>query len=278
MKKSLLILCAALTLQYSRAQVNPIPNADFENWSGTTLTSWYALSVAGCTKSTTAHSGSFALQMVPWSTSKYGANAYTPATGHGFPLMNLNPTSLTGWYKANFGGGDQLQVTVTVYSGGTSTGSGAAFINTNATSYTQFTVGVYNSGSTADSAHIQFTELTSGYSSMGLNAATTVTIDDLQFIGVMGVQNISAGDLALQVAPNPSENGIFNLSSGRILDAKAEISISAVTGKKLKSILAEEIFDGTKYRVDLSEFDAGIYFFTVISGNAIETKKLMITR
>ncbi|HWY39032.1 MAG TPA: hypothetical protein VNY73_10770, partial [Bacteroidia bacterium] len=140
MKRSLLTILTVITWQLAMAQTNPIPNYDFENWTGTTLNNWYASSVAGCTKSTTAHSGSFALRMTPWNSSSYGANAYTPSSGQAFQLGGLYPTALTGWYMANFASGDQLQIDVSVYSGGGGTGTGVAFINTSASAYTQFTV------------------------------------------------------------------------------------------------------------------------------------------
>lgn len=269
MKKHLLALFTACT-SVLVAQ-NPIPNYNFETWNGTSLPGWYALSVAGCTKSTQPHTGSFALKMAPWGSSLYGANAYTPATGQGFNLNGLNPTSLTGYYMANFVNGDQMAVSITVYSGGSSTGSGYALINTSASSYTQFTVGVYNSSSTADSARIQFIQYTSAYGVSGLNAATSVTIDDLQFIGTVGIKNQDAG----------SFNAWFN-NAISALEIKSEIekNISAslfdLTGKRLLATEHLQVSNGAPAKIPAPDLSPGIYLLRIEDGDKMITKKILV--
>lgn len=277
MKKQLLLILA-LAGNYLFAQTNPIPNYDFETWSGTTLSNWYAPSVGGCTKSTQAHGGSFALQMAPWGASHYGANAFTPATGQAFHLNGFYPTALTGWYKGNFAGGDQMQITVQVYSGGSATGSGIAFMNTSASSFTQFTVSIYNSGSTADSARIQFTQMTSGYSSSGLNAATTVTLDDLDFIGTVGIESHQVPTLQLMISPNPVMDGnvMFTLKQG--VETNSRVSLFSVDGKEVFSAPATSLYDGKRYSLNCNALVNGIYLLKVTSAEATEVKKVILNK
>jgi hypothetical protein len=268
MKKHL--LAAFLLLSCFAFAQNPIPNYDFETGSGSTLTGWYAPSVGGCTKSTQAHGGSSALKMAPWGASLYGAIAFTPASGQGFHLNGLNPTSLSGWYMANFANGDQMSITVTVYSGGSATGSGYAILNTNASTYTQFTVAIYNGGSTADSAKIQFNQSTSMYGSSGLSASTYVIVDDLQLIGAVGIKNNSA----------PNFNAWFN-SVSSTLDVKAEassivnLSLIELTGKRV--LAAENLQAGNSpLKIPAAGLSPGVYLLRMQCDEAIVTKKIVI--
>lgn len=275
MKTTLLALLTAAAIQSAVSQTNPIPNADFENWTGTQLNGWYALSVAGCSKSTTPHSGSFALKMVPWSGSMYGANVFVPANG-GFPLNGLNPTSLTGWYMGNFVNGDQVEVIVSVYSGGSATGSGFALINTSAAAYTQFTVPIYNSGATADSARIQFMEITSSYSPSGLNAATTFTMDDLQMTGTVGIQSYKSNSAGVTVFPNPSRDGMFSVRTEKALAENAELKVISASGTEVMKVNAAQAYKDEAYALNLKSCSPGVYFLFIQTGNATEVKRIVV--
>lgn len=250
---------------------NPIPNNDFETWSGTTLTGWYAPSVGGCTKSAQAHTGTAALKMAPWSTTLYGANAYTPATGQGFALNGLNPTSLTGWYMANFVNGDQMTITITIYSGGSSTGSGYGFINTSASSYTQFTVAVYNGGATADSARIQFTQYTSSYGVSGLSASTYVIVDDLQFIGTVGIKDQSTENFNAWY-----NNAISSVEVKAESEKNISLSLFDLTGKKVLATEKMQVSASTPAKVPANDLSPGIYLLRIEEGATITTKKILI--
>jgi hypothetical protein len=210
--------------------------------------------------------------MTPWGGTMYGANAYTPATGHGFPLNGLNPTSLTFWYMGSFVSGDQLQITVTVYSGGNATGSGYAMLNTSATAYTQYTVSIYNSGSTADSARIQMVQLTSAYGSSGLHAGTTVTVDDLDFTGVMGIQTQAGNNFSAYF--NHAASGI-ELSAQN--DKNVNVSLFDMTGKLVSKLENVEIRKGSSARIPAGDVMPGIYLVRIDDrAGAVITKKIVI--
>lgn len=271
MKKQ--ILCLALFMQMLAFAQNPVPNPGFENWTnGTSVNGWYAISVGGCTQSTQAHSGTYAMKMSPWGATMYGALAYTPTSGHGFPLNGLNPTALSFWYTGNFVSGDQLQITVSIYSGGNATGSGYAMLTTNATSYTQYTVSIYNSAPTADSARIQLSQITSGYSSSGLHAGTTVTIDDMDITGVMGVATQSENNF----------NAYFNQAISSVeLSAQNDKNVNAflfdMTGKQISKTENVEIRKGSPAKIPVSDVAPGIYLLRIDDREgAVVTKKIVI--
>lgn len=271
MKKPLLfILSAAISVGIAQ---NPVPNPGFENYSGTNPVGWYASAYAGCTISNQAHSGTNALKMAPWGSSKYGAIAYTPASGQAFHLNGFIPSAFTGWYISNFSGGDQLEIVVTVYSGGSATGSGFAFINTNASTYTQFSVAINNPG-TADSARIQLSEITSAYGTSGLNAASYVIIDDLAFDGVMGIENHKTGSNGLGLFPNPVNSGILHLSLAKNY-AAGVISIASADGKEVLKT-SGSVLQQAGNMIDVGHLAKGIYFLTVSSAEGVEVKKLYI--
>jgi hypothetical protein len=171
---------------------------------------------------------------------------------------------------ANFANNDQMIINITIYSGGTATGNGYGILNTSASSYTQFTVAVYNGGPTADSAKIQFTQFTSGYSPSGLSSSTYVIVDDLQFIGSVGIKNNSA----------PEVNAWFNKAISS-LELRAEngsssnVSLYDLTGKRMISVENLQI-NNSGAKIPVNDLSPGIYVLRVENREATVTKKILI--
>ncbi|HWY38841.1 MAG TPA: T9SS type A sorting domain-containing protein, partial [Bacteroidia bacterium] len=134
---------------------------------------------------------------------------------------------------------------------------------------------IYNSSAIADSAYIQFIEETSAHSTVGVNAGTYVILDDLNFIGTVGVQSFSANNLNVQVSPNPS-GGLFSITTGKALEDNTEFKVMSVTGKEVFTVKAKDILTNSNYTLDLSNCAAGVYFAHIRSGDATEVKKLVV--
>ncbi|HEY3875796.1 MAG TPA: hypothetical protein VGM92_09985, partial [Candidatus Kapabacteria bacterium] len=156
MIKFLLILMAMIpiTLQGLRAQA-PIPNGDFEQWSGGAPVGWTVddTTVAGqsltpITQTSDAEKGSSALMGSVVGIGFQGTNfaeipplliAGTPSANNagGFPYTD-QPNSMTGFYKYNPVGGDSISIVVAFVKNGVGVGGGGGNISVGASSYTPF--------------------------------------------------------------------------------------------------------------------------------------------
>lgn len=91
------------------------------------------------------------------------------------------------------------------------------------------------------------------------NCSEALSINDFNFLG----NNIS-------IYPNPS-NGIFNIKMKSISDFRYDVL--DITGK---SIMSRMNINDNSFKVDLSNYSKGIYFFKLYSGEGAITKKLIV--
>ena len=102
----------------------------------------------------------------------------------------------------------------------------------------------------------------------GRNNATSESFwfDNVEFLGTMGVDNLSSGQFAIY--PNPATNGYVNITSK--INGPKNITIFDVLGSQvLKSILNGE-------RLDISTLNSGVYILKIEQGKVATTKKLII--
>jgi hypothetical protein len=79
--------------------------------------------------------------------------------------------------------------------------------------------------------------------------------------------------VGLEVFPNPSSTGIFNLSMEKPVNNETKITVCTIEGK---IIIEKELLMGDKnYSVDLQQFPEGIYFLTVSDETGKKVIKLL---
>jgi len=120
--------------------------------------------------------------------------------------------------------------------------------------------------------------MTSGYSSSGLNPATTITLDDLDFIGTVGVESHNAQALQLIVSPNPVTNGTINFLFKQGAETNTRVSLFSIDGKEVLTASAASLYDGKKYTLPCDEFVNGVYFLKISSAQATEVKKVILNK
>jgi hypothetical protein len=90
------------------------------------------------------------------------------------------------------------------------------------------------------------------------------------------VETITANSAKLGVYPNPS-TGASNVSFYNIKNQHVDLSVYDVTGKIVKSLIAESLAVGNhNYSFDLSNLDSGVYFYELNTGGQISTKKVTL--
>jgi hypothetical protein len=190
--------------------------------------------------------------------------------GHGFPISERY-ANLTGYYKFNAVGVDNLSIVVAPFKNGQVIGVGA-FQYFAASTYTLFTIPIYYSNNqTPDSCQIS---ITIGNNSGPVNLGSYFLLDDLAFSGITAdvddEGNVPYEYTLEQNYPNP-----FNPSTtiSFSVPTKAFISLKVydALGKEISTLVEEEKSTGT-YQVtfNASTLPSGIYFYRLIAVNSTE--------
>lgn len=277
------------------AQINPIPNAGFEDWAGTPETpdGWgvinfsipFVIDIVTAKKTTDKYSGTYAMELesvsatlitLPGAASTGAFNPLTFLTGGGFPF-DQKPLVLKGWYKYQPSGGDTATITVMLTKWNTSSntrdtlGGGLKFFRNAVSTYTQFTVPLlYNFLETPDTAAIAI------YSSSLLNPVigSKFFVDELEFYPVSGtsVNEIGAPKDETRTFPNPSSSSI-SIDLSKTKDA-GTIIVFDILGKEIAKSSVNE--SGNK--INVSGFNSGLYFFQIInkSNQVIDSGKFSV--
>jgi len=177
------LLLAAASAGSVRAQV---PNGGFELWpDACTIEGWSSSSVCGVmapvTKSTTAHSGSFAVrgEVISFFGSAFAPILQSGADGEGFPITQRHE-SVDGFYKFAPIGGDRFGVNVAFQKGGSVVAQGVSVFPASA-AYAAFSVKmVYQTAEVPDTAIIQIQVFGPGTGS-DYHVGSVVFVDDLTF-------------------------------------------------------------------------------------------------
>jgi hypothetical protein len=264
MKKQLLILLFSSFTFLTSAQ-DQLLNASFENWSTnpSLLTDspndWVGASVI-CTginpavcksttiKTTDAYQGTYAARLENINNNTVGQlNYMTPIQE--FYSFSYKPTALTGYYKFNNAGSDNITISVVLY--GTSNsdivGGGTLFFNTSQNVYTKFTVPItYLSTTQPQNIYvgIRFSEFSS--------LSSTFTVDDLLFTygTTTATQSATPVYAGVQFYPNPGKDVIH------FEKPVTNISISTTNGSH---VLAQSL-ESTSLNID--GLEKGIYIIS----------------
>jgi hypothetical protein len=99
-----------------------------------------------------------------------------------------------------------------------------------------------------------------------------VDIDNSEHLS--SVQSIDFySDFALSIHPNPSKDGIFNVTVKNSDEGKSSIRVFTVLGQ----LISESIFSGDySGTLNLSNLNKGVYMVTVVSGNQTRSSSIVI--
>ncbi|MBI3500464.1 MAG: T9SS type A sorting domain-containing protein [Bacteroidetes bacterium] len=288
MKKLLLFSASTIFVTLSVIEAlaqNAIPNPGFENWTNQgsyddpsggwgTIADISGGFVVNCYKapSPDMHSGTYACKLITKNIPFQGEAPGIVVTGtinqstmgvDGGVLFNLKPDSMAGWYKYSPVGVDTASVDVRLsYWNGTSRVqvAEARFEKTTAvSSYARFSVPfIYAVPNTPDTMVIVLMSSYGGATSANTNS--TAYYDDLDLIYNTTAVNEQILNASVSVYPNPSSE--FVIFSGTC--QKFMLKISDEMGKQI--MIAES--DSRNYKLDVSTFPKGIYFYELLSGEA----------
>ncbi len=259
-----------------------IPNASFETWTAGTPNGWSVTSsVAGTvTQVSPGHAGSssVSLNSVSLGGNYYGGAIKTGGSS-GFFSNTGNFSNVSGWYKLNVSGGDELYITASrKCAPNTGNGGGAFSSSTNTNVFTQFTATMADYGScTSDSAEISITltNLGTGHTSAGSYAI----VDDLALGAPAGINEIS-NDVTLEKAyPNPA-NDICNIIYSIPSDATVNVSLYDISGRMVQNLLDDTKQARGRYKipVDVSGLASGIYVYRIMVDGQTYSQKLTVSK
>ena len=307
-----------LALLARTAAAQAVTNGDFETWATPTSTkveapaNWLTADLIlafinqipatnfydtkTVTKSTDAHSGSFAASLNTL-TLKNTAGASLVFPGfmvlggragsrsqliRGLPNAGspaaARPAQMQLYYK--FTGPASDSASVLVYFTNTAPGGVPALIGaalayfTPSSSYAALTVPIqYDGSSLPDSVHIQ---LSSG-DARKLTSGTKLLIDDISFSGTALAVRADAGLQAqLTVSPNPSPAGRFVISSPATPElAAAPLTVLDVLGREVLRQPAQAA-PTPERTLDLSHLALGIYMLRLDSKQGVITRQLVV--
>jgi hypothetical protein len=300
-----LLAAALLTQAPAHAQTAVFPNSTLENWAtrggieapnNWQTTDDIAERVLGLriptgtvTKSTTAHGGSFAVQLqtqlflgqseVPGEiilgTSFHGGSHELP----GGQPFTARPASLQFYYQLSGGNpardsaGAFVQLIRRVNGQSVVVAQGEQYYTTPTTGgYTLATIPLdYQSTLAPDTVVMAFASSTSF-----LTAGTTLLVDDISFVGTATGTRDAANALALQVAPNPSPDGRYRLSSTEPGLLAAPLVVLDAAGRQVRREAALRPGQALAERpLDLSELPVGMYSVQLLAPTGTVTRKLI---
>jgi hypothetical protein len=258
-----------------------LTNGGFESWSNQiiyqTPNNWFTFNqfAVGSTptpvaKVTDAHSGSFAAKISSTIISFGGSNDTIQGgilygdfdiAGGGSPGVPFQsrPDSIVGYYKSNLLSGDSAMIQVLLgnspSTSSNQTGFCFGYITQNASTYTRFSFPIIYDPAITIAPDTLF--LAIGLGSQNFNLASTITVDDIQFVyNTAGVDEIV--NSLFKFYPNPA-NDIVVIESIN----EDEITIYNAVGQIVQTV---QIIPAVKAEVNCSQLEDGIYFLKGMNG------------
>ena len=273
-----MLLGLLLTTCVSSAQ---IPNPSFENWTNSRPDGWITPNLPGIFVPVTpyqpAAAGSLALKGTVLGLPEGNIPPYALATFD----ITFRPTALTGSYIFNPLGGDNLSISIGVYNLTTGQGGGTGELMATPTgsTYQTFTVPIEYNDETG----------------VPESALITITIEgenDGTPGSVMIIDNLALSTTPTSVAEsehpedfslaqnypnpfNPKTTIAFTLPEA----AYVTLDVYNVLGEKVATVLAEDHQPGTVEATwDASEMPSGIYFYRLVAGEYVQSRRMVLMR
>lgn len=289
------LLFAASIGLLSQAQAQSIPNGGFETWTNMgsyeTPAGWdnlnsysAAFSVYTCTKGTPGNPGSSYMKLVSKTTAVGVApgvavsgqidlsNPATPKLKSGFPFTQ-RPNYLIGNWQYMAYGADQGSITILLTKWNASAnkrdtiGYRKYMLQGMVMSWGKFSIPItYQMAGNPDSAAI----VLSASGTTPVNNSY-LYVDNLDFSNFPNSTQ-SVENLGFEAYPNPT-NGILTVNTSN-LSAATTVKLFDLSGKEL---MTTSLFN-TSNTLDLSAFNEGIYFIQLTNGEAVETKKIILSK
>jgi hypothetical protein len=274
-----------------KAQNQNLTNGGFESWTDVNvyqlLDNWFTFnqyavwgsSTTPVAKVTDAHSGNFAAKIssfVMFSGSGnpidtiqggilYGDFDIAGGGSPGVPFQS-RPDSIVGYYKSSLLGGDTALVQVLLgnspSTSSNQTGFCFGYITQNTSTYKRFSIPIIYDPTITIAPDTLILGI--GIGSQNFNLASTITVDDIQFVyNVTGVDEIAQA--TFNVFPNPANNLLVIEST-----IEDNISIYNAVGQIVQTV---QIIPAVKAEVNCSQLEEGIYF---LKGKNGYSEKLVV--
>lgn len=265
-----------------------LTNGGFESWNNQiiyqTPNNWFTFNQFAIgstptpvTKVSDAHSGSSAAKISSTIIS-FGSSVDTiqggilygdfDIAGGGSPGVPFQsrPDSIVGYYKSNLLSGDSAMIQVLLgnspSTSSNQTGFCFGYITQNASTYMRFSFPIIYDPAITIAPDTLF--LAIGLGSQNFNLASTITVDDIQFVyNVTGVDEIAQA--TFNVFPNPANNLLVIEST-----IEDNISIYNAVGQIVQTV---QIIPAVKAEVNCSQLEEGIYF---LKGKNGYSEKLVV--
>lgn len=292
-------LASAALLLAATASAQTIPNGNLDTWATRNgveaPTNWLTtddllggfLRTGTVVKTTVAREGTYAAQLQTMSLPGIGGvpgililgnSLRSSASLPGGLPFTARPGSLRFYYQLQ---GSQaladsaaMVVVLTRRLNGTTTvvAGGSYDFPALASSYTLVTVPLqYVSGLAPDSVAMVFF---SG-NSQTVNAGSVLRIDDIAFTGTATATRDAALAASLSIAPNPSPDGRYHLSSPDPTLLAAPLSVLDATGRLVRQDAPLAQPAGPERTLDLNALPAGIYTVQLHTPRGLLTRKLV---
>jgi len=292
MKKFFTLIIASIFATSMFAQIQA-PNPSFENWSAADIgelpDGWdglnrdvgYGINVETVTKDDTdPQDGTYSAKLTTVNNSilgdlpgvlTLGVIDLVNQTITGGMAYTDKPAQLTGYYKFNPAATDTATIGIAFYNGVDTIGQGSIEIIDAASTWTAFTVDITYTGTLfPDTMNILC--VTSIQSSPVVG--TVLDVDNLQLVGgTIDVPQNLMGEKAFSISPNPA-NTFVNINIPNV-NNDVKIILHNTVGQVVYSNTFNNVNDVNE-RIDISEFNSGIYFVEIINGNKSSIEKLII--
>lgn len=273
-----------LALLFAGSMIAQIPNAGFEQWSGSNPTDWVAGNVEGYTlvmPSTNPMSGQFAARLE----TKAVFNNLIPAvlssgpSGEGFPVSQRHG-QLSLYYKFHKTVSTAyLFISVGFKKGENGIGAGVLAINEPADNYTPVTIPVtYINDEIPDLGEIliQVTDQSLNPAASGSYAE----IDNLSFSILSDVDDeVNLNSFSLeQNYPNPF-NPVTAISYQIAKPENVTLKVYDIIGNEVATLVNEKQAAG-KHTVnfDASNLSSGVYLYKIQVGSFVQTRKMTLLK
>ena len=280
MKNNLLAIFIVLSVvSFTQAQ---IPNAGFENWTGSEPDGWITSNflsfITNVTQTAESHSGSSAIKLTVES---FTGLPYSAHIISGFPVSQRY-ASLRGYYKLTSSTNKVVEVTVLLSKEDNYVSGAIMVLDNNLSDYTEFVVPIDYDGSSnvPDSAIINFyyVDTTEPWTTGG-----NAFIDDLSLSGVVDVKEIAGKTIPttfdlLQNYPNP-----FNPSTKIEYlipeESFVELKVYNLIGQEI-AVLVNQYQKAGTYRADFNAtgMQSGIYIAKLTAGGFTRSVKMTLLK
>lgn len=97
-----------------------------------------------------------------------------------------------------------------------------------------------------------------------------------EIVSMVDIDDQQANDAGMQLLPNPASNTV-NVSWSPDLNSEASLRIFDIAGKEVMSRkLTSDEYDQKQVSLDISMLHEGMYVLSIVSGNSLISKKLMV--